>query len=114
MNMQELLDENARLRERNQFLESIVNRGSSGNTSAYNEIRAMIISKVAKEVELDIVSGKERNWTRKQAERQIMSDLKWDLRVRNIADFKAEHIKPAKEYIEKYILPEELKKSRWI
>lgn len=28
--------------------------------------------------------------------------------------FRSEHIKSAKEYIANYILPEELKKSRWV
>lgn len=43
-----------------------------------------------------------------------MSDLKWDLRVRNISDFRAEHIEPAKEYVNNYILSDEYKKSRWV
>lgn len=42
-----------------------------------------------------------------------MSDLKWDLRVRTINDFKSEHIKQAKEYINNYILEDEYKYSRW-
>lgn len=29
-------------------------------------------------------------------------------------NFRSEHIEPAKEYIDNYILPEELKKSRWV
>lgn len=114
MSEQELLKENKELKERVAFLEKIVNRGNSGNTSAYNAIRLMIIEKVDKEVQ---VSDNLKDWmkkdTKQKAERKIMSDLKWDLRVRNISDFRAEHIKPAKEYIEKYVLDEEYKKSKW-
>ena len=39
MSENELLEENKRLKERVAFLEGIVNRGSSGNTSAYNAIK---------------------------------------------------------------------------
>lgn len=114
MSEQELIEENKKLKERVAFLENIVNRGSSGNTSAYNAIRLMIIEKVQKEIEVpeNLLDWQKKD-TRQRAERQIMSDLKWDLRVRNIADFRAEHIQPAKEYIEKYVLSEDLKKSRW-
>ncbi|MCI8470366.1 MAG: hypothetical protein HFJ35_02580 [Clostridia bacterium] len=115
MSEEEMLNKIKELEERNKFLESVINRGSSGNTSAYNTIRLMIIEKVKKEVEqpegLEQWQNKD---TRQRAERQIMRDLKWDLRVRNISDFRAEHIEPAKEYIKNYILPEELKKSRWV
>lgn len=112
--MEELIEENKKLKEKIAFLESLVNRGSSGNTSAYNSIRLMIIEKVQKEVEQpENLEGWKNKDTRQRAERQIMRDLKWDLRVRNISDFRSEHIKPAKEYIDNYILPEELKKSRW-
>ncbi len=112
--MENLEEENKKLKERIAFLESIVNRGSSGNTSAYNAIRLMIIEKVEKEVEqLESLEEWQNKDTRQRAERQIMRDLKWDLRVRNISDFRSEHIEPAREYITKYILPEELKKPRW-
>lgn len=113
MSEQEMIDKIKELEEKNKFLESVVNRGSSGNASAYNAIRLMIVEKVNKEVETDIVNGQEKRWTRQRAERQIMRDLKWDLRVRNISDFRAEHIEPAKEYINNYVLAEDLKKSRW-
>lgn len=114
MSEQEMLNKIKELEERNKFLESIVNRGTSGNTSAYNAIRLMIIKKVQKEVELpQNLEEWQKKDDRQRAERKIMSDLKWDLRVRNISDFRAEHIEPAKEYITNYILPEELKKSRW-
>lgn len=114
MSEQEMIDKIKELEERNKFLESVVNRGSSGNASAYNAIRLMIIEKVDKEVEVDIINGQEKRWTRQKAERQIMRDLKWDLHVRNISDFRSEHIQPAKEYIDNYVLLEDLKKSRWV
>lgn len=114
MSEQEMLNKIKELEERNRFLESVIARGSSGNTSAYNAIRLMIIEKVKNEVEQPKgLEGWQNKDTRQKAERRIMADLKWDLRVRNISDFRAEHIEPAKEYIKNYILPEELKKSRW-
>ncbi len=115
MSEQEMLNKIKELEKRNKFLESIVNRGSSGNTSAYNAIRLMIIEKVQKEVEQpqDLKDWQNKD-TRQRAERKIMSDLKWDLRVRNISDFRSEHIQPAKEYINNYVLSEDLKKSRWV
>ncbi len=51
--------------------------------------------------------------TRQAAEKQIMSDLKWDLRIRKVSDFRDEHIEKAKEYIDNYVIPEELKKSKY-
>ncbi len=115
MNEQEMLYKIKELEERNKFLESVINRGSSGNTSAYNSIRLMIIEKVKNEVEqLEELEDWQNKDTKQRAERKIMSDLKWDLRVRNISDFRVEHTKLAKEYIKNYILPKELKKSRWV
>lgn len=115
MSENELLEENKQLKKRIIFLESVINRGSSGNTSAYNAIRLMIIEKVEKEVDVpETLEDWQKKDTRQRAERRIMSDLKWDLRVRNISDFRIEHIQLAKEYIERYVLPEELKKSRWV
>lgn len=113
MSSEELIAENDKLKERIAFLEKLVNRGSSGNTRAYNAIRMMIIEKTEKEVPLDIIDGKEKNWTRREAERQVMRDLKWDLHIRTISDFRDEHIESAKEYIEKYVFAEKYKKSRW-
>lgn len=110
----EVLKENEKLKERIKVLEDMLHRGSTGNCSAYNTIREMIIGKVQKEI--NVPEGLEE-WKKKdmtqRAERQIMRDLKWDLRVRTISDFRVEHIEPAKEYIEKYVIPENLKKSRW-
>lgn len=115
MTENELIEENKQLKERVKFLEGILNRGNAGNTSAYNAIRLMIMEKVQKEIEQ---SEGLKDWQKKddrqRAERQIMSDLKWDLRVRTISDFRAEHIEKAKEYINNYVLTEELRKSRWV
>lgn len=112
--MEEILEENKKLKERVEFLERLLNRKSSGHTGAYNSIRELIIAKVEKEVDIpEYLEDWQKKDTRQRAERQIMSDLKWDLRVRRIEDFRSEHIKPAKEYIEKYELAEDLKKSRW-
>lgn len=114
MSEQELINENNALKERIQELELILKRKSSGSSRAYDEIRAMIIKKVDKEVNIpDYLEEWQKKDTRQKAERQIMSDLKWDLRIRRIQDFRDEHIQPAKEYIEKYVLSEELKKSKW-
>lgn len=115
MNEQEMLNKIKKLEERNRFLESLIVRGNSENTNAYHTIRLMIIEKVRKEVEqpegLEEWQNKD---TRQRAERKILADLKWDMRIRTIGDFKVEHIQPAKEYIKGYILPEDLKKSRWV
>ena len=110
----EVLKENEKLKERIQELELLLKRKNGSSTRAYDEIRAMIINKVNKVV---IMPEQLLDWqkkdTRQRAERQIMSDLKWDLRVRRIQDFRDEHIEKAKEYIGNYTLSEELKKSRW-
>lgn len=114
MSEQELIVENGKLKEKIKELELLLQRKSSGSSRAYDEIRAMIIKKVDKEVEIpDYLEDWQKKDTRQKAERQIMSDLKWDLRIRRIQDFRDENIEPAKEYIEKYVLSEELKKSKW-
>lgn len=114
-NIDEVIEENNKLKERVNELEELLKRKSGSNSRAYDEIRAMIISKVSKEVDIpDSLEEWQKKDDRKRAEKQIMSDLKWDLRIRRVTDFRDEHIQPAKEYIEKYILPDELKKSRWI
>ena len=98
--MEDLLEENKKLKEKVAELEAIINRGSSGNTGAYSIIRGMIIQKVEKEVNIpEHLESWQKKDTRQRAERQIMRDLKWDLRVRNIADFRSEHIEKAREYI---------------
>lgn len=111
--MEEIIKENENLKERIQELENLLKRKNGSNSRAYDEIRAMIITKVDKEVDIDIVNGEERRWTRKRAEKQIMSDLKWDLRIRRITEFRDENIEQAREYLNTYIIPDELKKSRW-
>lgn len=112
--MEELMKENKELKERIEFLERLLNRKNAGHSSAYNAIREMIVAKVEQAVDIpNYLEDWQRKDTLQKAERQIMSDLKWDLRVRRIEDFRAEHIEPAKEYIEKYELAEDLKKSRW-
>ena len=114
MTNEELMEENKQLRERIAFLERTMARGTTGSTSAYHEIRLMIIEKVDKEVEVpEYLENWQKKDTKQKAERQVMRDLKWDLHIRTISDFKAEHIEPAKEYIQNYVLPENLKKSRW-
>lgn len=114
MSEQELIAENGKLKERIQELELLLKRKSSGSSRAYDEIRAMIIKKVDKEVDIpDYLEEWQKKDDKQRAERQIMSDLKWDLRIRRIQDFRDEHIQPAKEYIENYVLSDELKKSRW-
>lgn len=112
--MEELIEENAKLKEKIKELESIINSNNSRYSNAYNIIRGMIVNKVEKEVDLDgITVAWERKSTRQRAERRIMSDLKWNLRVRTISEFNSEHIEKAKEYIDNYVIPEELKMSRW-
>ena len=102
MSETESIEENKQLKERIQCLENIINRGNSGNCGAYNTIRGMIINKVQQEVDLTQFEEWQRKHKREVIERQIMRDLKWDLRVRNISDFRAEHVKQAEEYINNY------------
>lgn len=112
--MEGILEENKKLKERIKQLENLLQRKSGSSSRAYDEIRAMIINKVDKEVKIpDYLEDWQKRDGRARAERQIMSDLKWDLRVRRIQDFRDEHIEQAKEYINNYILSEELKRSRW-
>lgn len=100
--MEELLKENKELKERIEYLENILNRGNSGNTGAYNTIRGMIINKVKKEV---VVPEKEL-WRKdryiKQVERQVMSDLLWEIRVRRVSELRIEHVKVAEDFINNY------------
>lgn len=112
--MEEIIEENKKLKERVKELEQILARKSGSSSRAYDEIRTMIINKVSKEVDLppELEEWKNKD-VRCRAERQIMSDLKWELRVRRVTDFRDEHIEPAKEYIENYTLSEELKKNKW-
>lgn len=111
--MEEILEENKKLKERVAELEGLLERTKGSSTRAYSEIRAMIINKANNEVEEDIVNGTSHDWTRKRAEKKIMSDLKWDLRIRVVSDFRDEHISKAKEYLSNYVIPEDFRKSRW-
>lgn len=96
--MEEIIEENKKLEERVEFLERLLNRKNSGHSSAYNAIREMIIQKVEKEVSIpEYLEDWQKKETRQRDERQIMSDLKWEIRVRRIEDFRSEHIEPAKE-----------------
>lgn len=113
MSENEVLEENKRLKERVAELETLLQNKNTNNARAYNEIRLMIANKVKNEVEADIIQGVSHNWTRKRAEKKIMSDLKWDLRVRIVADFREDHINQAKEYLNNYVIPDEYRFSRW-
>ena len=103
--MENLIEENKKLKEKIAFLENIINRGNKGNISTYNTIRGMIINKVANEYDLSQF-GELEKWERERkiegAERNLMSDLKWELRVRRTRDFREDHIKLAEEYIKEY------------
>ncbi len=108
--MEELLEENSKLKERIAELEAIINRGNSGNSGAYNNIRGMIINKVAKEIDLTIYEeGWQRKHKRQQYERQLMRDLLWNIRVRRVSELRTEHINQAEEYIKNYKFVKEKK-----
>lgn len=111
MNLEQRVKE---LEKENAKLKMIIERGNRGNSNAYNTIRMEIIAKVDKEIEIpENLENWQKKDVRSRAERQIMRDLKWDLHVRQISDFRAEHIEPAIDYIQNYELAEDLKKSRW-
>lgn len=100
--MEEILEENRKLKERVAYLENIINKGNSGNSTAYNTIRGMIINKVSKEIDLSQYEGWQRRHKRQKVERQLMRDLLWEIRVRRVTELKIEHIKPAEEFIQNY------------
>lgn len=103
MSEQELLDKIKQLEEENKTLKEILERGNSGNSSAYNAIRLMIIEKVQKEVNIPEDSeGWQKKKARQKAERQIMRDLLWSIRVRRVTELRTEHVKQAEEYIKNY------------
>lgn len=100
--MEKILEENRRLKEENEMLKRTLERKlTSGSMSAYETIRSMIFDFVNKEVE-KTTNGKQRSNLR----RKIIDDMKWDLRVRTINDFKVEDISRAKEYLENYKIDE--------
>lgn len=112
--MENLVEENRQLKERVKTLEELLRRKEGSNSHAYNEIRAMIINKVGEEIKLsDTLENWQKRDVRGRAEKQIMRDLKWDLRIRKVTDFRDEHIGPAKEYIDNYVISDELKRNRW-
>jgi len=100
--MEELIKENAKLKERVKYLENILNRGNAGNSTAYTTIRGMIINKVEKEIDLTQFEEWNRKHKRQQYERQIMRDLLWTIRVRRVTELRTEHIKQAEEFINNY------------
>ena len=102
MTESELLKENKQLKERIEYLENILNKGNTGNSSAYSAIRGMIINKVTKEYDVSQFEEWQRKHKKQVMERQVMSDLKWELKVRRISEFRTEHIKSAEEYIQNY------------
>lgn len=102
MSESELLEENKKLKERVAYLENIINRGTSGNSGAYNNIRGMIINKVENEIDLTKYEEWQRKHKRQQFERQIMRDLLWGIRVRRVTELRPEHIKQAEEFIQNY------------
>lgn len=114
MSEQDLIEENKKLKERIAYLENIIDRGNEGNSSAYNAIRGLIINKVATEYNLAQFENLD-NWQKKHkqqvAERNLMSDLKWALKVRRISDFRMQHIEQAKEYLAQYEIPEQYRKE---
>lgn len=103
MSENEILEENKRLKERIQYLENIINRGNAGNSNAYNTIRGMIINKVQNEIDFTQYEEWQREHKRKQAERQIMRDLLWEIHVRRVTELRTEHIEQAENFIREYM-----------
>ncbi len=105
MNEKELLEIKEQIRqleEENKMLKELMKRKvTSGSITAYETIRSMIFEYVDKEVG-QTTNGKQRSNLR----RKIVDDMKWDLRVRTINDFKVEDITRAKEYLENYKIDE--------
>ena len=96
--IEELIEENEILKNRIKMLEMMIY--SSGNESqrTIKNTRIMIAEKVAKEVKKD-------DYVRVRARRQLMQDLKWDLRIRENEDFRPEHLEAIKKYIAEYKFP---------
>lgn len=106
--MEDLKEENTKLKERVQYLENILNRGNSGNSTAYNAIRGMIINKVENEIDFSQYDKWQKKNKRQRYERKLMSDLIWELHVRRVSGLRVEHIKPAEEFIKNYKFEEVL------
>lgn len=109
MSDEELFEENKKLKEKIELLEKALYRKHTNNRDAYIQIKDLIAQKIEKEVPQDVVGNRRSNSARRQAQRQCMNDLKWDLRVRNVADFTEEHIEQAKKYLETYKVSEKYK-----
>lgn len=103
--MEDLLEENKKLKERVKELELLLERQNGSNSKAYVEIRAMIVKKVDKEVDFTQYDEWQGKRKRQQIERQIMRDLLWNIRVRRVADLRTDNIKQAEEFINNYVLP---------
>lgn len=102
MSEEEMLEKIKKLEEENKILKKTIERKvTSGSITAYETIRSMIFEYVNKEVG-QITNGNQRSNLR----RKIVDDMKWDLRVRTINDFKIEDISRAKEYLENYKIEE--------
>lgn len=108
MTNEELERENKELKERIEFLEKVIKKGNTGNSSAYTMIRLAIVEKVDKEFDTSRFDEWKRNIEVSKLQRQIMRDLKWELRVRQISDFRLDHVEAAKEYIKNYKI-----ENRW-
>lgn len=102
MTNEELVRENNELKERIEFLEKVINKGNTGNSSAYSTIRLAIIEKVDKDFDVSQFDDWKRKMEVQKMQRQIMRDLKWDMHIRQISDFRVEHVDKAKEYITNY------------
>ena len=93
-----LLEKIKKLEEENKLLRNTIERKiTSGSITAYETIRNMIFEYVDQKV-FKTTNGNQRSNLR----RKIVDDMKWDLRVRTINDFKVEDIPRAKEYLENY------------
>ena len=97
--MEELIAENKELKENIKMLESMIYSGDDVAKKVANKIRFMIKEKVYKECKKD-------DFLRERARRQLMQDLKWDLRIRTNDDFEQKHIDEAREYITNYEIDE--------
>ena len=97
--MEELIAENKELKETIKQLEEMIYSGGDVAKKVANKIRFMIREKVNKECKKD-------NFLREKARRQLMQDLKWDLRIRTNDDFEQKHIEEAREYMANYEIDE--------
>ena len=110
--MEELLKENQELKERIKYLEKILKRRSSLRTNPYDNVQELIKNRVNNEV---MVPEELENWQKRDIQgklrRQLVKDMKWDLRIKLVTDFTKEDISRAEEYINQYVFSEELLKE---